>query len=102
MFDNRRTILPSPARSNLARTTAAMVRLIAARSRIGHIWPRGGADIALARSGNLIGMGTQGADPASGFGELTLSSSRLTLRPWRPADAAAVFEAASADPWMKQ
>jgi RimJ/RimL family protein N-acetyltransferase len=47
-------------------------------------------------------MGTQGADPAGGFGELTLRSSRLTLRPWRPADAAAVFEAASADPWMKQ
>ena len=47
-------------------------------------------------------MSTQGADPASGFGELTLRSSRLTLRPWRPADAAAVFEAASADPWMKQ
>jgi RimJ/RimL family protein N-acetyltransferase len=39
---------------------------------------------------------------AGGFGDLTLHSSRLTLRPWLAADAGPVFEAASVDPWMKQ
>jgi RimJ/RimL family protein N-acetyltransferase len=34
--------------------------------------------------------------------ELTLTSSRLTLRPWLPTDSAAALEGVAGDPWMRE
>jgi RimJ/RimL family protein N-acetyltransferase len=53
----------------------------------------------LAGFGTVIHMSSwNGLDLA----DLTLTSPRLTLRPWRPDDAAEVHAAASADPWMRE
>src|SRR5438105_5020550 len=82
MTARRRTILPSPARNILARTTAAMVRAVRQRSRPGHspvpVWP----------------YGAQVADTLTdALRTAVLRGPRLILRAWRPDDAPSVHAA---------
>jgi RimJ/RimL family protein N-acetyltransferase len=71
---SRRTILPSPARSNLFRTTPTWYLARRNRRSIGPIWHSW-----LVAEWN--GVELDG---------LVLHSGRLTLRPWQPSDATAV------------